>query len=296
MLATLGLALTIAAAPAAAGAERVHAAVREMMKAQEGRVLFTELWNGDTLSGPEREYAARLYEVFFELPAHIRDEARATGRPPEVAALAANFGLSRAAIDLLLTVMTTEPRMPRLLRLKAESGEIAEVDAAALDAFVKSRGTRVKVSGWAGQALPDFTLPAIGGGQLVWADLRGQPTLVYVWLTRCPVCRRVGPRLVELQTRFAERGLRLVGLNADTVLGLDVPESEREAWLREQKVAYPNASLDAASRAALGQNIFPAFFLVGRDGKVVELVLNERTLEELTALAEKLLASSPKKD
>jgi hypothetical protein len=73
------------------------------------------------------------------------------------------------------------------------------------------------------------------------------------------------------------------------VLGLPVPESERETWLRDQGVRYANASLDAATRSAFGQNIFPAFFLVGRDGRVRELVLNERSLEELAALVEPLL-------
>ena len=80
-----------------------------MMKAREGRVLFTDLWNGDTLSAPEKEYAARLYEVFFVLPGHVQRELAATGAPPTRAAIAANFGLSVEGVDLLLAVMTGEP-------------------------------------------------------------------------------------------------------------------------------------------------------------------------------------------
>jgi len=42
-------------------------------------------------------------------------------------------------------------------------------------------------------------------------DLEGKPALVYVWLTRCPVCRRVTPSVVELDRRFGPRGLKIVG-------------------------------------------------------------------------------------
>jgi hypothetical protein len=92
--------------------QRVHAEVRSMMRIGEGRVLFTDLWNGERLSAAEREYAARLYEVFFALPAHVQDELRARGAPPSPAEIAANFGLAPDAVDLLLAVMTSEPSTP----------------------------------------------------------------------------------------------------------------------------------------------------------------------------------------
>jgi len=269
--------------------QRVHAEVRAMLQTDNGRVLFTDLWNGERLNAAEREYAARLYEVFFALPAHVQDEMRARGAPPSLSDIAANFGLAPDAVDLLLTVMTTEPRMPKLFRRDPGAGAITDLDTAALETFVKNRGSLVRISGWKDKPLPAFALPAIFGGTLSSADLQGKPALVFVWLTRCPVCRRVTPSLVELDRRFGPRGLKIVGLNSDSVLGLAVPEPERETWLREQGVRYPNAPLDPATRSAFGQNIFPAFFLVGRDGRVLELVLNERSLDELAALVEPLL-------
>jgi thiol-disulfide isomerase/thioredoxin len=275
--------------PLAPAQARVHGEVRAMMQADKGRVLFTDLWNGDRLNAAEREYAARLYEVFFALPAHVQDELKARGVPPAPAEIAANYGLAPEAVDLLLEIMTSEPRMPKLFGRDPATGAITDVDKAALEAFVRTRGSEVRVSGWKDKPLPTFALPGVLGGTLTSADLAGKPVLVYVWLTRCPVCRRVTPSVVELDKRFGPRGLKIVGLNADTVLDLKVPEAERESWLREQGVRYANASLDAAARSAFGQNIFPAFFLVGRDGRVRELVLNERSLDELSALVEPLL-------
>ena len=286
--------LSAVASWAGAGTEaavqsRVHEEVRAMMKAREGRVLFTDLWNGDTLTAPEKEYAARLYEVFFSLPGHVQGEIRATGAPPRRASIAANFGLTVEGVDLLLAVMTGEPRMPKLIRLDQATGEIVDVDNAQLATFVETRGSPVRVSGWEGRPLPEFALPALGGGTLTSAGLTGEPALVWVWLTRCPICRRVTPSMVELDRRLGPKGLRIVGLNSDAVLGLNVPDAERDAWVREQGVRYPNAALDPKTRAAFAQNIFPAFFLVGRDGRIRQLVLNERSLDELEKLARPLL-------
>ena len=94
---------------------------------------------------------------------------------------------------------------------------------------------------------------------------------------------------LELDRRLGPKGLRIVGLNSDGVLGLNVAEAERDAWIREQGIRYPNAALDPKTRAAFAQNIFPAFFLVGRDGRIQKLVLNERSLDELEKLALPLL-------
>ena len=182
-----------------------------MMQADKGRVMFTDLWNGDRLTAAEREYAARLYEVFFALPAHIQAELRARGGPPSPADIAANYGLAPEAVDLLLTIMTSEPRMPKLIGRDPATGAITDVDEAALEAFVRTRGSQVRVSGWKDQPLPAFALPAVFGGTLASADLEGKPALVYVWLTRCPVCRRVTPSVVELDRRFGPRGLKIVG-------------------------------------------------------------------------------------
>jgi thiol-disulfide isomerase/thioredoxin len=277
---------------AAAVRARVHTEVRAMLQADKGHVLFTDLWNGSRLGPAEKEYAARLYEVFFALPGHVQDEMKATGQAPKRAAIAANFGLAPEAVELLLAVATSEPRMPKLFRVDPGAGEIVDVDAAALRTFGETRGSPVRVSGWEGKPLPEFSLPALAGGQLASAELQGSPVLLWVWLTRCPVCRRVTPSMVELDRRLGPKGLRVVGLNSDAVLGLDVTDADREAWLREQAVRYPNAALDAATRAAFGQNIFPAFFLVGRDGRVRQLILNERSLEELEKLVLPLLAGA----
>ncbi len=285
------LALSLALAPTDEGAaERTHDAVREIMVAHEGRAVFSDLHNRPDIPTAEREYAARLYEVFFALPAYLAGEQRASGHAPRAAEIADNFGLPTGAVELLLEIAVSDPRLPKLLTRDPKSGEIASLDLAELDAFAEKKGTSVKVAGWAGEQLPDFALKALDGRPLRSADLKGDPALVFLWLTRCPVCRRVTPDVVALDRLYRARGLNVVGLCADDVLGLDVSPAERKAWLEDQDVSYPNAVLDKDARAALGnQNIFPAFFLVAANGTVSRLVINEQDLATLKMLVEGLL-------
>jgi peroxiredoxin len=272
-------------------AGRVHAEVRRIMNANGGRALFSEIYNAEATPDAEREYASRLYEVFFALPAHLASEKRASGKPPTRAEIAANFGLVLEAVDLLLDVAVSDPRMPKLLERDAGTGEIRWLDLAAIDEFVARKGASVQLTGWAGKPLPEFSLTTLDGAPLRSSDLRGQPALVFLWLTRCPICRRITPDVVELDRRYRARGLRIVGLCADASLGLDVPAAERAAWIQEQAIRYPVAMLDGPARAALGnQNIFPALFLVGADGRVAKLVLNYHDLDALETLLKPLLA------
>jgi thiol-disulfide isomerase/thioredoxin len=272
-------------------ADRVHAEARRIMGANGGRALFSEIYNAPEVPAAEREYAARLYEVFFALPSHLASEKRRSGRIPSKAEIAANFGLGPDAVDLLLEVAVRDPRLPKLLQRDPASGEVASLDLLVIDDFVAKKGTSVQVSGWAGRPLPDFSLTALDGSPVIAASLRGHPTLIFLWLTRCPVCRRITPEVVELDQRYRERGLRVVGLCADDTLGLGVPAEERAAWIKEQGIGYTIALLDGPSRAALGnQNIFPAMFLVAADGKVAELVINYHDLPSLEALLKPLLA------
>jgi len=271
------------------GAEvAVHAKVREMMRAGNGDVVFTELYNGP-ISEEEREYASRLYEIFFAIPDMLRTEYRATGTLPTLEGIADGFGISREAADLLLEVMTSDSRMPKLLTRDADSGALTSLDLQALDGFVARRGSALELSGWPGRDLPEFDYVTLDGREGNVAELSGQPVLLFVWLTRCPVCRRNTPVMAELHAQYGDR-VRFLGLNADEALGLEVTDRERRAWIAENGIGYPNAMLDAATRKALGNpNIFPTFFLVDAEGRVAELALNYQDLDSLSARLKAIL-------
>ena len=265
----------------------VHRRVEEMMKEEDGGVLFSDLHNSKELSAEERDYLDRLYEIFFAMPAYFQSESRAAGKTPMIADIARDYQIHPSAARLLLTVMTSDSRMPAIVTLDEASGEIASTDMEKIDKFVETKGSQVKVSGWIGQPVPAFQVTTLKGETITEKDLAGKNALIFFWLTRCPVCQRITPNMVELYQRFAGNDFEILGLNVDVALGLNVSDEDRAEFIAERGIEYPVAILDQETRAAFGNvNIFPAMFWVKSDGTIGELLLNYQDLETLVQLVE----------
>lgn len=124
----------------------------------------------------------------------------------------------------------------------------------------------------AGAALPSFTLPAIDGPAVGSGAWRGRPVVLNFWATWCAPCRAEMPDLQRLATRFADTDLMVVGVTVDRDLNL-----VRE-FLRRHEIRFLNLS-DADMAVASGifaLQGFPVTFVVGRDGRVTEVVVGPR--------------------
>lgn len=58
-------------------------------------------------------------------------------------------------------------------------------------------------------------LPAMKGGEMALADLQGKVVLVDFWASWCGPCRESFPWLNNMQEKYAEQGLVIVGVNLD---------------------------------------------------------------------------------
>ncbi len=99
------------------------------------------------------------------------------------------------------------------------------------------------------------------------SDVKGGEATLYVfWEVWCPHCKREVPKLTATYDKYKDQGLTMVGL---TKLSRDVTEDQVNAFLTENKVAYPIAKEqgDAMSKA-YGVKGIPAAAVV-KDGKVV---------------------------
>ncbi|HEX9726013.1 MAG TPA: TlpA disulfide reductase family protein [Vicinamibacteria bacterium] len=282
----VGLA-TCAPAPPTDVETSVHEVVREAMAKDDGRVDFSDLHNNHELTADELAYLDRLYEVFFALPAYLQSEFRATGKIPAIEDIAHDYRIHSDGVRLLLTVMTSEPRMPNLILLDETSGEIASIDEEEIDEFVEKSGSQVRLVGWVGKPVPAFEVSTLNGEKITNRDLVGKRTLIFFWLTRCPICRRIAPTMVELYKKHGGAELEILGLNVDEALGLDVSDQERREFISQQGIEYPVAMLDSETRSAFGNiNVFPAMFWVKSDGTIGELLLNYQDLETLESLVQ----------
>jgi thiol-disulfide isomerase/thioredoxin len=113
------------------------------------------------------------------------------------------------------------------------------------------------------RALPDITLPCLGGGRAVnIARLRG-PLLLNFWAQWCKPCRVETPVLQQISDDYAGK-VRVIGIDWQ-----DTKPDWALAFVRAKKATYPQlADPEGATRADLQMQGLPYTFFVTQSGSV----------------------------
>ncbi len=115
-----------------------------------------------------------------------------------------------------------------------------------------------------GKQVPVFSLPRLGTADQVVtdADLRGQFTVLNVWATWCPGCRREHPVLNQIA---AQGQIPIYGLNWKD------DAAKAGEWLKQLGNPYAANAFDAEGRVAIDWGVYgaPETFLIGPDGTIL---------------------------
>jgi len=130
----------------------------------------------------------------------------------------------------------------------------------------------------AGEA-PEFTHTAaadwINSPPLKLASLRGTPVLVEFWTFDCYNCRNTLPWLKAIHAEYGPRGLKVVSVHTPELEQERIPANVRAA-VKELAITYPvMIDGDSSYWRAMNNRYWPAFFLVDRDGKIVQTAFGE---------------------
>jgi cytochrome c biogenesis protein CcmG/thiol:disulfide interchange protein DsbE len=110
---------------------------------------------------------------------------------------------------------------------------------------------------------PDFALPQPDGPDLRLSSYRGKVVLLDFWATWCDPCREEIPHLVELQQRYGDRGLQVIGVSMD-----DSADPVRPFY-QQFHMNYPVVMGTAKTGELYGGVLgLPITFLIDRDGRI----------------------------
>lgn len=282
-------ALLLVIALAAPQAPEAEVKVVEYLKANTKpgqRVVVSELYNEVFTTDAERAVLNRLFNTFFKLPLYLAQHQQAAGKPPTLAEISEQFRFPvPGQADVMLRIMETDPRMPKLIRRNPVSGEIVSIDVDRILAHPRfGKALERTISGWEGRPAPAFAATRYDGKPVASADLAGRPHLLYFWFTNCPPCVRTSPLLAELDRAYAAKGFRIVALNADRVLELPYGDEERLAYAKQQGLAFTLAHLTPEVQESYGSvSVFPTMFFVDAKGTIVKHFVNQQDKAALDA-------------
>jgi peroxiredoxin len=127
-----------------------------------------------------------------------------------------------------------------------------------------------------GTPAPALRLPALDGGRVDLAALRGRPVVVNFWATWCEPCVREFPLLRQAATSHRRDRLAVVG-----VLSGDRPAAAR-AFVRRHDATWPVAlDPDSATATAWGAVGLPHTWFIRPDGTLASHQLGELTQASL---------------
>ncbi len=116
-----------------------------------------------------------------------------------------------------------------------------------------------------GSKAPDFSLPALDGGNFSLQDaLHRGPVLAVFFKVSCPVCQYAFPFFERLHKAYGSQKVAIVGVSQDD-------KANTAAFLKEYGASFPTLLDDPAGYMvsnAYGLTNVPSWFFIGQDGKI----------------------------
>jgi len=120
-----------------------------------------------------------------------------------------------------------------------------------------------------GKEAPDFTLPALEGGQVSLSELKGKVVLLNFFALGCEACQMQIPELVELNNKYKEKDLVILGVVLDRV-----SKKIMKDFLNELGVNYTVILANyKVVRDYGGMEYIPTTFVIDKEGNIDKMYI-----------------------
>ena len=123
-------------------------------------------------------------------------------------------------------------------------------------------------------SLPDAPQFSIQGGDKSYSlnDFKGKMVILNFWATWCPPCKKEIPSFIELQEKYADKGLVILGVSMDQG-GWIVTKEFSDEWQINYPIAMANR--DMLSKYGNPRSI-PTTFIITPKGKIANQLVGYR--------------------
>ena len=126
----------------------------------------------------------------------------------------------------------------------------------------------------AGPTAPDFSLKDLSGQTVTLEQYRGKVVLLDFWATWCPPCRMTIPLLIELQEKYRDDGLVILGISIDDPQ--QITDKDLRYFIKMSKINYPvlRFNQNVMKDYFEGERVsVPTMFVVDRNGKIRDMIV-----------------------
>jgi thiol-disulfide isomerase/thioredoxin len=116
----------------------------------------------------------------------------------------------------------------------------------------------------AGPTAPAWQLKTQSGENISLSDYQGKPIILHFWATRCPYCKKLQPKLVELEKKYQDSGIQIVSISFNEDEGTK-PQDE----IKARGYNFITAVDGEPVVKLYGVKGTPTTFFINRQGKAI---------------------------